>query len=331
VTGTPPRATGPLAVALDISATALPLSAALVGAASWNALRTVEVACGRFRRAAAGDALHLVVLLAGAGATVLLDRDAQDARTTVVAWTLAAATWAAAALLAAGRRRAAKPVGVRAYLDTLGRDMPWMALDGFLVGCTTATVVAVVGWTSGLAAAGAVRTSTTLFAGPVQMALVAVAPLLVARFRRDADLARSGSTPDRRSDSLRVLARVSGLAAAVATAVGALLAVVLPALTAPGAPLHDVHTTSAGAVLPLAVGLWLASTTTAYMRYRRPWRELMLVRLLTLATSLSVLVLSLVVLELPVAAGIVATAVPWLTFPLAHAVGRWRQVTTTLS
>lgn len=304
------------------------LAVALLGAAAWNAARTTELASGRFRRAAAGDAVHLAVLALGATALAYGPPISEGTRVVVVTGSLAVATWSAAATLLL-RQAPGTHVAVRTYLRTVGRDIPWMMLDGFLVGCVPAAVVTMVGWTSGLVEAGAVRTSTTLVAGPLQMALVAVSPLLVARFRREADQARAGNRPDRRIDALRSLGSVTAAAAAIAVVAGTAAAVALPLLTAPGALLADLRVAPAPAVLLLAVALWLASTTTAFMRYRRSWRELMALRLVTLGASLGTLVVTLAALGAPVPAAIASTAVPWLVLPWLHAVLRWRPVAPT--
>lgn len=310
---------------LGLGAAAWAMGATTVVACAANAARTVALAAGRFRRAAAADAVHLAGLGLGALATGAWVPSG-PARSVAVTSTLLVATVAAATVLLADRATG-PAVSVRSFVRSVGRDSPWMALDGFLVGCTTAAVVAVVGATDGLADAGAVRTSTTLFAGPLQMLLVATAPLLVARFRRDADLARvrarSGGVRERRPASLAVLAVATAVAVSAALALALALAVLVPFLSAPGALLHDVRTTPAPAVLALAAGLWIGSTTTAYMRYRRSWGELMAVRVLTVAASLGAVVAVLAVAHAPVADGVLAAAGPWLLVPLAHAVLRW--------
>lgn len=295
--------------------------AATVTAALWDANRTMELAAHHPRRAALADAAYLATVSLAVPVVAALDTGRPIALTTALA--VAAAAAAALLLLTS---RGGQPSTLAAYVRTLGRDVPWMCLDGLLVTAASTSLVVVAAAAAGDAAAGVLRTSTTLFAGPVQMLLVATTPSLLRILREQAAVAAAAPATDRRLRSLRHPLALTVGAVGTAATVGAVSAGVgAPLAAAWGLAPIEEPARIALAPTVLAGVLWSASMTGASMRYRRRWPELLAVRALTSALAVGALV---VALEHGAALGtaVLWAAVPWAVLPLAHAGLRWRPV-----
>jgi hypothetical protein len=228
---------------------------------------------------------------------------------------------------------------LRAFLREYRRDIPFLALDGALLGTTMSAVVIVLGASTSLAVAGAFRSCTTLVAGPFQMLQTGLSPIVIRSLRHRALEERSADLRDpAATDPAAVRVGLRSLAFPATIAASAILAGLLWGLTATAvAPviIDTIHLTALSDAVPFSViacllvsALWTSTVFSTFQRYRRSNAELTTVRVVTLACSLGILVAAPSDLAVPVR--LIAATAPWLVLPALHAVVRWAPVSRRL-
>lgn len=321
-------------VGVGAAAAGLALAAALIAYALYDVTRTVEMSAVRYGRVVATDAVVMVVLAGLCVVGVLPGVDAAVALP--VAMTVAYGTGAAMLAL---RGRPASSWSLQTFLGEYRRDIPFLALDGVLLGTTMSAVVIVLGASTSLAVAGAFRSCTTLVAGPLQMLQTGLSPIVTRALRRRALHERSADLQDpagtgpaavhRGLGSLAFPATVAASAVLAGLAWGATAAAVAPVA------IDALHLTALSDAVPFSVvacllvsALWTSTVFSTFQRYRRSNAELTTVRVVTLACSLGVLVAAPSDLTVPVR--LIAATAPWLVFPALHAVVRRAPVSRRL-
>ncbi len=334
-------AVGPASVAIAIvgagvgtAASGFSLAAALVAYSLYDTTRSVEMSSLRYGRVLTVDAVVMVVL---AGLCAVGTLPGVDAAAALPLAVFVAYGVGAAALALLGR-----PTGswsVATFLVEYRRDIPFLALDGVLLGTTMSAVVIVLGASTSLAAAGAFRSCATLVAGPLQMLQTGLSPIVIRSLRSRAlgersRGPRSATTPV--AGTFRV--RLRSLTFPVVIAASAVTAGLLWGWTATAveplvtdtvhvAVLSDAAPYSVVACL-LASALWTSTVFSTFQRYRRSNAELTALRVITLACSLTILVA--VPSDVAVPLRLVAATAPWLVLPALHAALRWAPVSRRL-
>lgn len=320
-------------VCLGTAASGLALALALVAYALYDTTRSVEMAAVRYGRVVSTDAVVMVMM---AGLSVVGLVPGVDASTALpIAMTIAYGAGAAALAL---RGRPTESWTVQTFLAEYRRDIPFLALDGVLLGTTMSAVVIVLGASTSLAVAGAFRSCTTLIAGPFQMLQTGLSPLVIRSLRGRALDERSAGHRSCGAVPTSFRARVRSLAFPAAIAAGAILAAMLWGATATAVVpvvLGTVHLTALASAVPFSVvacllvsALWTSTVFSTFQRYRRSNAELTTVRVITLACSLGILIALPADVAVPVR--LIAATVPWLVLPALHAVLRWAPVSRRL-
>jgi hypothetical protein len=305
--------------ALGAGALGAELAVAMLTYSMYDTARSVECSGGEWDRVIRSDAVVMVVLIAGSGLAVVSGVGSP----TAIVGSMGSA-YAVGSAMVLRRTRVDAPRSLRSFVAAYRRDMPFLAADGVVLGLTMTAFVGVLGATGSVAAAGAFRTATTVFAGPVQMALSAMSPVVIRTMRRDARLADPAT--ERRWPSMRRPMTIAGWSITAALAVGAAAQFIAgPVLGQVGPESLAASAYLAFAACGLVAALWSTSVFSAFMRYRCSSAELTLVRITSLALSTCALGASLSSgLDLPFALGL--AAVPWVVIPAGHLVFRWRRV-----
>lgn len=321
-------------VGVGTTASGLALAAALIAFVLYDTTRSVEMSAVRYGHVVSTDAVVMVVLAGLCAVGVLPGVDAAVALplAMTVAYGIGAATLAL-------RGPSRSSWSLQTFLGEYRRDIPFLALDGALLGTTMSAVVIVLGASTSLAVAGAFRSCTTLVAGPLQMLQTGLSPIVIRSLRRRALGERPTDLPDpAETDHAAVRVGLRSLAFPAMIAASAVLAGLLwgSAATAVAPVVIDaVHLTALSDAVPFSVvacllvsALWTSTVFSTFQRYRRSNAELTTVRVVTLACSLGILVAAPSDLAVPVR--LIAATSPWLVLPALHAVVRWAPVTRRL-
>ncbi|PYY65769.1 hypothetical protein DEJ30_01525 [Curtobacterium sp. MCPF17_003] len=319
---------------LATAASGLALAVALVTYALYDTTRSVEMSAVRYGRVVSTDAVVMVVLAGFCAIGLLPGVDASVALP--VAMTIAYGAGAAGLAL---RGRPTRSWSVRVFLDEYRRDIPFLALDGVLIGTTMSAVVIALGASTSLAVAGAFRSCTTLIAGPFQMLQTGLSPTVIRSMRGRAVEERSADhrNPTQAAPS-SFRARMRSLAFPATIAASAIVAAVLWGTTAAAVVpfvLSAVHVTALSDAVPFSVvgcllvsALWTSTVFSTFQRYRRSNAELTTVRVITLACSLGILIA--VPSDIAVPVRLIAATTPWVVVPALHAALRWAPVSRRL-
>ena len=320
-------------VVLGTAASGLALALALVAYVLYDTTRSVEMSAVRYGRVVSTDAVVMVVL---AGLCVVGLAPGVDASMALpIAMTTAYGVGAAALAL---RGRPTTSWSLRRFLDEYRRDIPFLALDGVLLGTTMSAVVIVLGASTSLSVAGAFRSCATLVAGPFQMLQTGLSPIVIRSLRGRALEEQAAGQRGTGAAPTSFRARMRSLAFPATIAAGAVLSGVLwGAVATAVAPvvLSTVHLTALSDAVPFSVvacllvsALWTSTVFSTFQRYRRSNAELTTVRVITLACSLGILIVLPSDVAVPVR--LVAATTPWLVLPALHAVLRWAPVSRRL-
>jgi len=300
-----------VSAAVSAASTGWILAAALVTYSFYDCVRSAELASNRALRVAVSDAVLMLILLSGSAIAALVPVDTGSA--------LAAAMAIAYGLMAyALARQAPVPVPrtLRAFFIEHRRDMFFFAADGVLMGLSITVFVLVLGSTTSLAAAGAFRTAATTIAGPLQMVLTGLMPLVIARARADARQ-RTGAR------ALQLPLLLTGVAATAGVVWGGAASLLAASLSPRGELGVFGHALTLG--LPacaLIVGLWSASAVSSCLRYHCTSAELTAVRVATFGCSAAILWLGPSVPGTTPWSVVLSAAIPWLVLPNVYALGR---------
>lgn len=301
------------------------LGASIVSYSLYDTARSVELACGAFPRIVRADAILMMLLALGSGASFLPGADPG----VVLPIAMIGAYAAGAAVLSLGRRPSASWT-VRTFTSEYRKDMPFLALDGALLASILGAFVIITGTTSSLSEAGAFRTCLTLLIGPLQAVQNSISPVAIRHLRQSAKSSRAPDGVDTRRATLRQPLTFVAAGLASGAVYGCLVSVAAFVL------LLTIDLPIIQAAVPYAFGgsvlvssLWASSIFSSFMRYRRPNSELTAIRFATLAASLSLFCVWTMTLDAELSTALLVSSVPLLVIPATHTLLRWAPVART--
>lgn len=310
------------AAAVGLAGTGMVFGAALIAYCLYDAVRSVEVAAGRFWHMIRVDGAVLVIL---AGGSALLAKLGIDLLIGLPA--LMALAYGTAAGIYLVTRRVDSSITLRRYLTLHRYDLPFLALDGLMMSAAVGAFIVTAGWFGSLVDAGLLRTAATLLLGPLQVCLAGLSPMLIRRLRSEAKRYQADPDLDARGRSLKTPLAVATIAMTVGILYGVLL-------LGPGSTFFEQTGWSSLAdaaplglsVAVLVTSLWSSSVFSSFMRYRRSNVEATVLRVVVLIFSI-VSFSALLWFRVDFSLCVLAAALPWLLLPLLHAVARWHTVT----
>lgn len=294
-----------VAVALGIPVTGVLLAVSLSAYCAYDLARSVELAGDERRRLLLADGVLLALLVAGSASSLLHHADAAI----VIPVGMTIAYTAALTTLRLGRSHAPQ-WSVQRFVSVFRRDIPFLAFDGLVLSMSMGAVVFVLGAFASLEDAGAFRSALTLVAGPLQMLLAGLTPLVIRQLRQRAEAA-----PGKRSHRFPLGVALGGIVFGAAWgALGMVVCLLIDPLIGSGAAGLARFAIASSALVST---VWACSVLSMYQRYRRPAVELSIVRVLSVGMTVAALVVTVPVMTDSVVAVFVATLLAVLA-PAAH-------------